>query len=130
MAALAEALLSRPQVRVSIPMKLMYVLLKNPAPTPVEFAQLFAEISLLDRASDAGPALFSACKKAHRRHCPAFSFDSLTEEEQRKYRAVCFNKACPICGDGVKAEDTFCSVVCEALACSRCQGRLETHEGL
>ena len=52
MTAIAEALLSRPSVRMSIPMKLMYVLLKNPDPTPVEFAQLFAEISLLDRASD------------------------------------------------------------------------------
>ena len=28
----------------------------------------------------------------------------------------------------MKAEDTFCSVACKALACSRCQGRLETHE--
>ena len=128
MAALAESLLYRPQLRMSIPMKLVYVLAKNPAPTPVEFAQLFAEVSLLDRASDAGPALFSACKKSHRRHSPAFSFDSLTEEEQRQYRAACFNKACPVCKDGVKAEDTFCSVACEAMACSRCLGRLETHE--
>ena len=128
MAAIAEALLYRPQVRLSMPIKLMYVLLKNPAPTPVEFAQLFAEVSLLDRASDAGPTLFSACKKAHRRHDPAFSFDALTEEEQREYRAACYNKTCPTCGDGVKAEDTFCSAACAAVACSRCQGKLETHE--
>lgn len=128
LSATAEALLNRPPVRLSTPMKLMYIFTKNPSPSPVEFARLFAEISLLDRASDAGPALFSACKKAHRRHYPAFSFDALTEEEQRQYRSACFNKACPVCGDGVKAEDTFCSVACEAVACSRCQGRLETHE--
>ena len=128
MAALAEALLYRPQVRMSIPMKLMYVLLKNAAPTPVEFAQLFAEVSLLDRASDAGPVLFSACKKAHRKHYPEFSFDALTEEEQRQYRAATFNKACPVCGDGVKADNTFCSPQCEEVSCSRCQGKLETRE--
>ena len=46
MAAIAEASLYRPVVRMSIPTKLMYVLVKNPAPTPVEFSQLFAEVSL------------------------------------------------------------------------------------
>ena len=128
MAALVEALLYRPAVRMSIPMKVMYVLLKNPIPTPVEFAQLFAEVSILDRASDAGPVLFSACKKAHRKRYPEFSFDALTEEEQRQYRAATFNKACPVCGDGVKADDTFCSPQCEEVSCSRCQGKLETRE--
>ena len=128
MATLAEALLYRPAVRMSIPMKVMYVLLKNPTHTPVEFAQLFAEVSILDRASDAGPVLFSACKKAHKKHYPAFCFDALTEEEQRQYRVACFNKACPVCGDGVKADDTFCGPQCEEVSCSRCRGRLETCE--
>ena len=128
MEALAEALLYRPRPRMSLSLRTMYVLMKNPAPTPVEFARLFAEISLIDRPTDAGTITLAACKKAHRQHYPTFNFDSLTEVEQRQYRAACFNKACVICGDGVKAEDTFCSPECEASACLRCQGRLETRE--
>jgi hypothetical protein len=128
MEALAQALLYRPRPRMSLSLRTMYVLMKNPAPTPVEFARLFAEISLIDRPTDAGTITLAACKKANRQHYPTFIFDSLTEVEQRQYRAACFDKACPICGDGVKAEDTFCSPQCEAVSCSRCQGRLETHE--
>ena len=128
MEALAEALIYRPRPRMSLSLRTMYVLLKNPAPSPVEFARLFAEISLTDRPTDAGSVLFAACRKAQKMHYPTFSFDALTEEEQRQCRAACFAKACPVCGDGVKAEDTFCSPKCEAVSCSRCHGRLETHE--
>ena len=106
MEALAEALLYRPRPRMSLSLRTMYVLMKNPAPTPVEFARLFAEISLIDRPTDAGTITLAACKKAHRQHYPTFS---LTEVEQRQHRAACFDKACPISGDGVKVEDTFCS---------------------
>ena len=113
---------------MSLSLRTMYVLMKNPAPTPVEFARLFTEISLIDRPTDAGTITLAACKKAHRQHYPTFDFDSLTEVEQRQYRAARFNKACPVCGEGVKAEDTFCSAQCEEASCARCQGRLETRE--
>ena len=128
MEALAESLLYWPRPRMSLPHRTMYVLIKNPTPCPVDFARLFAEISLIDRPADAGPSLLTACKKAHRQRYPTFSFDALTEEEKRQYRAACYGKACPVCGDGVKAEDTFCSPKCAEVSCSRCQGRLETRE--
>jgi hypothetical protein len=125
MDGLAAALLARPAARAPASVKIAYVLLRNAAPSAVEFARLFAEISLLDRASDAGPVLFAACRKAHKRRFPSFSFDALPDAEQRQYRAACFGKACAACGDGVHADATFCSPACEERCCARCLGLLE-----
>ena len=125
MDGLAAALLARPATRAPAAVKTAYVLLRNPSPSAVEFARLFAEISLLDRASDAGPVLFAACKKAHKRRFPAFSFDALPDAEQRQYRAASFGKACAACGDGVLPDATFCSSACEERCCARCLGLLE-----
>ena len=125
MDGLAAALLARPAARAPASVKIAYVLLRNAAPSAVEFARLFAEISLLDRASDAGPVLLAACKKAHKRRFPSFSFDALPDAEQRQYRAACFGKACPACGDGVPPDETFCSAACQERCCARCLGLLE-----
>ena len=125
MDSLAAALLARPAARAPASVKIAYVLLRNAAPSAVEFARLFAEISLLDRASDAGLVLLAACKKAHKRRFPSFSFDALPDAEQRQYRAACFGKACPACGDGVPPDETFCSAACQERCCARCLGLLE-----
>ena len=128
MDAMAHALLSHAKPRMPLALRTLYVASRNPTPTPLEFAQLFMEITLLDRSTDAGKTAFAACKAAHKKHDPSFRFNALSDADRKRYKAICYGNACPVCGAGVGVEQTFCGQKCESAACKGCNGPMETRE--
>jgi hypothetical protein len=75
--------------RMSIPQRILYVLSKNPKPSPIEFAKQYMEITNIERCCKAGKAAFDSCKAAHKEFDKNFKFNSLSKSEQKEYKKIC-----------------------------------------
>ena len=109
--------------------RILYVLSKNPEPSPIEFAKLYMEITNIERCCKAGKAAFDSCKAAHREYDKNFKFNSLSKSEQKEYKKICESSSeCTVCGRAVADDKIHCSKKCAANACEVCNGPVELTE--
>ena len=112
--------------KMSIQQRLLYIRSKNPDPSPVEFAKLFMEINSEEHCLEPGRNAFAACKAAHKKHDPSFSYDDLPESQRNEYRVICYqSSSCAVCGKSIVGDKTHCSNKCADNACECCNGPLE-----
>ena len=110
--------------KMSIQQRLLYIRSKNPNPSPVEFATLFMEAS--DRCLEPGKNAMMACKEAHKKHDPNFSFNSLPESVRKEYQRICYRRSgCAVCGRSMFNDEIHCSKKCADNACECCNGPLQ-----
>jgi hypothetical protein len=109
--------------------RILYILNKNPKPSPIEFAKLFMEINDMEQCCTSGKAAFDACKDTHVKYDNNFDFNALSKTEQNEYKQICYSSSeCAVCGRPVVNDKVHCSKKCELQACVRCDGPTERFE--